>query len=109
MTVKDLSEKLNLKVLNLADGDREIKGGYAGDLLSWVMGRAKEDCAWVTIMTNINVIAVASLADVACVILSENAAPDEQMLSVSGQKEINLLQSEKDTFTLCGEIATLLK
>jgi serine kinase of HPr protein (carbohydrate metabolism regulator) len=109
MTVKDLSEKLNLKVLNLADGDREIKGGYAGDLLSWVMGRAKEDCAWVTIMTNINVIAVASLADVACVILSENAVPDEQMLSVSGQKEINLLQSEKDTFTLCGEIATLLK
>ena len=109
MTVKFLSEKLNLKVLNLADGHREIKGGYAGDLLSWVMGRAKEDCAWVTIMTNINVIAVASLADVACVILSENAAPDEQMLSIAGQKEINLLQSEKDTFTLCGEIAELLK
>ncbi len=109
MTVKDLSEKLNLKVLNLADGDREIKGGYAGDLLSWVMGRAKEDCAWVTIMTNINVMAVASLADVACVILSENAAPDEQMLSAAAAKEINLLQSEKDTFTLCGEIATLLK
>ena len=109
MTVKILSEKLNLKVLNLADGDREIKCGYAGDLLSWVMGRAKEDCAWVTIMTNINVIAVASLADVACVIISENAAPDEQMLSVAGQKEINLLQSEKDTFTLCGEIAELLK
>lgn len=109
MTVKDLSEKLNLKVLNLADGDRQVTGGYAGDLLSWVMGRAKEDCAWVTIMTNINVIAVASLADVACVIISENAAPDEQMLSVSGQKEINLLQSEKDTFTLCGEIAEFLK
>ncbi len=109
MTVKDLSEKLNLKTLNLADGQRQATGGYAGDLLSWVMGRAKEDCAWVTIMTNINVIAVASLADVACVILSENAAPDEQMLSVAAQKEINLFQSEKDTFTLCGEIAELLK
>ena len=109
MTVKSLGEKLNLKVLNLADGERQVTGGYAGDLLSWVMGRAKEDCAWVTIMTNINVIAVASLADVACVILSEGTLPDEQMLAAAKQKEINLLQSEKDTFTLCGEIANLIK
>ncbi len=109
MTVKSLSEKLNLKVLNLADGERQVTGGYAGDLLSWVMGRAKEDCAWVTIMTNINVIAVASLADVSCVILSEGTLPDEQMLAAAKQKEINLLQSEKDTFTLCGEIANFIK
>lgn len=109
MTVKTLCEKLNLKALNLADENREVTGGYAGDLLSWVMGRAREDCAWVTIMTNINVIAVASLADVACVVLSEGVLPDEQMLSVAKMKQINLLQSEKDTFTLCGEIATLLK
>ncbi len=109
MTVKTLSEKLNLKVINLADGDRTVTGGYAGDLLSWVMGRAQEDCAWVTIMTNINVIAVASLADVACVIISEGAEPDEQMLQTARAKEINLLHSGKDTFTLCGEIAELLK
>lgn len=109
MTVKSLCEKLNLKVLNLADETRKITCGYAGDLLSWVMGRAKEDCAWVTIMTNINVIAVASLADVSCVVLSEGVVPDEQMLTAAKAKEINLLQSEKDTFALCADIAELIK
>ena len=109
MTVNTLIEKLNLKTLNLADGDREVNGGYAGDLLSWVMGRAREDNVWVTIMTNVNVIAVASLADVSCVVLSENAEPDGEMLSVAKTKGINLLQSEKSTFDLCGEIAEILK
>ena len=63
MIVRELVEKLNLKVLVEGDMDREITGGYCGDLLSWVMGRAKADDAWITIMTNINFVAVASLAD----------------------------------------------
>ena len=109
MTVKTLCEKLGLKALNLADETREVTCGYAGDLLSWVMGRAKENCAWVSIMANINVIAVASLADVSCVVLSEGVLPDKQMLAAAQQKEINLLQSEKDTFALCGDIVELIK
>ena len=43
LTVDKLIEKLGLDVIELADGSREIKGGYAGDLLSWVMGRAQPD------------------------------------------------------------------
>ena len=109
MTVNALIEKSNLKILNLADGEREVNGGYAGDLLSWVMGRAQEDNVWVTIMTNVNVIAVASLADVSCVVLSENVEPDEEMLAAAKSKGINLLQSEKSTFDLCGEIIEILK
>jgi hypothetical protein len=49
--------------LNLSDGEKEITGGYTGDLLSWVMGRASCGNAWITIMSNINIIAVASLLD----------------------------------------------
>ena len=46
MTVGELAAKLNLKTFNESDFDREITCGYCGDLLSWVMGRAKEGCVW---------------------------------------------------------------
>lgn len=109
MTVEQLIKELDLKAFVVAEGEREIQGGYAGDLLSWVMGGANAGDAWVTIMTNINVIAVASLADVACVILSESVTPDEEMINVAKVKGINLLGSDKTTFALCGQIGTILK
>ena len=43
MKVCDIAEKLSLKALSLADSSREVTGVYIGDLLSWVMGRAKAD------------------------------------------------------------------
>ena len=77
MTVRDLIDCTAFKAVNLSEPEREIGGVYIGDLLSWVMGRAKENDAWITIMSNINVAAVASLADVACVVLAENVNLEE--------------------------------
>ena len=71
MTVQDLIPAMGLTVFHLAQPERSISGGYVGDLLSWVMGRAGQDCAWLTIMSNQNVAAVALMADVSCVILTE--------------------------------------
>lgn len=107
MTVKELCDSLGLEILNLSDGDRKIEGGYCGDLLSWVMGRAKSGDAWVTIMNNLNVVAVASLTDCACVIFAENSELDEKLVETAGARDINLLRSEFDAFTLCGEIYRL--
>jgi hypothetical protein len=76
MTVKELSEREEFKILALPEPDRDIEGVYIGDLLSWVMGRAKANCAWITIMSNINIIAVASLANVACILLAEGLTLD---------------------------------
>ena len=76
MTVKALAEALALRPLASPEDDREIVGAYVGDLLSWVMGRAKADDAWITIMSNVNIVAVASLADVACIILAEGVQLD---------------------------------
>ena len=101
MTVNDLINTLDLEPLSLADGDREISGAYAGDLLSWVMGRACEGNVWVTIMTNINTVAVASLADVACVIFAENCEPDEGVVETALAKGVNLLRSPLKTYELC--------
>ncbi len=93
MTVKELCASLNLQEICLPEPEREINGVYIGDLLSWVMGRAEADNAWITIMSNINVIAVASLADVACVILAEGVTLDETVLATAEQKGVNVLTS----------------
>ena len=105
MTVREMSEKLNLNVICMPDGDREVSGGYAGDLLSWVMGRAQSGDAWITIMSNLNIIAVASLADPSCIILSEGVTVDDTVRSRAEAQGVNLLSSELDTFALCAMIA----
>ena len=106
MTVAELAKTASLTIITLPDPDREVVGGYAGDLLSWVMGRAHAGDAWVTIMSNLNIVAVASLADPSCIILSEGVSPDEGVLDRAVNASVNVLGSKKDTFALCAQIAT---
>lgn len=104
LTVDELKEKLELTPYYVEDGEREITGGYVGDLLSWVMGRATSGDAWVTIMSNINVIAVAQLTDVACVILAEGVVPGDELVAAAKMRGINLFSSEEPAFALAGKI-----
>ena len=108
LTVEKLAKELELEILELPDGAREITGGYAGDLLSWVMGRAQAGDAWVTIMSNMNVAAVAQLADVACVVFAEGVRPDGEAVARAKLHEINMLASPKGMFELCAEIKSAL-
>ena len=109
MTVKSFSEENGFSPIVLADPDREICGVYVGDLLSWVMGRAKSDNAWITIMSNLNVIAVASLTDVSCVILAEDVTPDEELVRVAADKGINLITTSLSSYDCAVKISELLK
>lgn len=108
MTVQHLIETLSLEEITVCDRNREVTGGYAGDLLSWVMGRANDGDAWVTIMTNINVVAVASLADVACVLLAEGVSPDEEVVKTAAEKGVTLLRSDKPAYELCKALGAAL-
>ena len=100
MNVSELTEQMRLTVFSLPEGTREVTGGYTGDLLSWVMGRAEAGDAWVTIMSNPNVIAVATLADVSCVVLAEGAAPDKGVAELAAEKGVNLLGGIDSAFAL---------
>ncbi len=93
MTVYELSQNSQFNVLTMPEPDREINGAYIGDLLSWVMGKAQYDNIWITIMSNMNVVAVASLSDVSCVLLAENVTLDDEVLSTAKQKGINILST----------------
>lgn len=94
--------------ISLPDGDREIDGAYVGDLLSWVMGRAQMDNAWITIMTNVNVIAVASLADTSCVILAEGVAMPDELIQTAKDKDINILGSSEPIYETAIKLAGLI-
>lgn len=108
ITVKELCEKNQYEILCMPAPDKEVKGGYAGDLLSWVMGSAEAGDAWITIMSNLNIIAVATLADVACIILTEGVELDEGVLESANERNVNILAAKKDTFAVCAEISALV-
>ncbi|MBR3317705.1 MAG: hypothetical protein IKG21_07845 [Atopobiaceae bacterium] len=107
LKVKDLLEH-GFEALSLPDGDREIDGAYIGDLLSWVMGRAQMDNAWITIMTNVNVIAVASLADTSCVILAEGVDMSDELVSTAEAKDVNILRSNDPTYETAIKLSGLI-
>lgn len=108
MKLKELIQELSLEILNIEDEDREVEGGYAGDLLSWVMGRATNGSAWVTIMTNINIVAVAALCDTACIILAENVEIDQSVIDKAASQDITILRSPLGAFELCAKISSLI-
>ena len=105
MTVNELTAKYALTPVVVPDGEREVSGGYCGDLLSWVMGRAQMDNAWITIMSNMNIVAVASLSDVSAVILAEGVTLDQSVIDTASAKGVNILSSDKGTFEIAAMIA----
>lgn len=108
MTVNELIHSTGYEIINLADGERKIDGGYAGDLLSWVMGRAREDNVWVTIMTNQNIIAVATLIDLACIIIAEDSETDTVLSDLAKEKGVNILKSSDNAFEVCKRLSSLI-
>ena len=98
MTVNELSSREEFSAVSMPEGEREISGVYIGDLLSWVMGRARENCAWITIMSNVNIVAVASLADVSCVILSEGVSLEESVIKTAADKGVNILSTSLNSY-----------
>ena len=98
MTVKELAEKYSLEILSMPEPDKTAAGGYIGDLLSWVMGRAEASNVWFTIMTNMNVAAVAQLSDVSVIIICDGARPDESVISTAYEKSVNILLSQESAY-----------
>ena len=104
MTVKNLADTEIFNSITLPCPERKICGVYIGDLLSWVVGRASSDQAWITIMSNVNIVAVATLADTACIILAEDVTLEKDVIDTATERGINILSSKKSSY----EIAVFL-
>ena len=108
MKVSELCKAAGFTPVTEDAADREVGGVYACDLLSWVIGRAAENAALVTVMTNVNVIAVAVMADLSCVVLSEGVRLDNAELLKAQQNGVAVLSSDKPTFETCVELNRIL-
>lgn len=100
MKISDLKQSLELEELLVVNLDRQVKGAYSCDLLSWVMTRLSADYVWVTIMSNINTIAVASLSDAACIIFTENAEVSSEIINKAKEEGISLFKTKKSSFEI---------
>ncbi len=110
MKVSELVEKLNLEIISGNEGlNNTIHGGYACDLLSDVMGNAQEGQVWITLQTHKNVMAIASLKDLAAVILVKGLKPDDDTREQSEKEGIPVLSTKEEAFETAGKIYEIIK
>ncbi len=98
MTVNELIKEYGFTPVSLCDPGREVHGCYVGDLLSWVMGRAQPGNLWITIMTNVNTVAVGSLADVSAVLLAEDVKLSQPVIDCAAARGVNILSTPLSAF-----------
>ena len=104
-----IADKMNWEKLALPNPNANVSGGYAGDLLSWVMSRAEEGQIWVTIMTNINILAVASLVGVSAIVVADGAEISSEIIDKAHELGINLFRSKLSTFDIACAIGRELE
>ena len=95
MTTKELSAACGFAPAVEAE-TREIAGIFTGDLLSWAMGRA-------------NAVAVAALADCACIVLCHGAALDAVAKTRAEEQGINIFTTDLPEFEAGFALARAMK
>ncbi len=106
MTVQDVMELIEAKDMTPeTDKTAEVSCGYTCDLLSWVMAHGAAGMAWVTVQTHMNVIAVASLMEMAAVIIPEGIEMEAPSLEKAQDEGINVLQTQLTAYEICARLA----
>ena len=98
MTVEAFVNAIGFKTVCMPSPEKEIDGVYIGDLLSWVMGNAACGNVWITIMSNANIVAVASLVDISCILLAEGVEPDDDVVNTAESKGINIISTKLSSY-----------
>jgi len=108
MNVGEVAEKLGLKVLAGSSGlSKKLTGVYICDLLSWVMAHGKKGNAWITVQTHTNIIAVAALLELSCIVVPEGIEVEEETLKKAEEEGIAVLQSEASAYELAKNLYKL--
>lgn len=103
MTVAELAEKIKGTVIS-GSLEKALEGCYIGDLLSLAMSKVQESNIWITIQTNINSVAVASLTEAGCIVICDGFTLDDNALVKAKEEDIPVITSEMSAF----EIARLI-
>ena len=109
MTVENFTKELGFEILAMPSPDLSVDGAYIGDLLSWVMGKAAEGNVWITIMTNVNIVAVAMLREISAIVLAEGVEIDGEALEAANLKGINILRTPLTSYEAAKKIAEIIQ
>lgn len=101
MNVGELAKKINGSLLS-GDENRNLAGCYIGDLLSLCMSRVEADNIWITIQSNINIVAVASLTDAGCIVVCDGFEPDSDALNKAKDEEISIISTSMSAYEIAG-------
>jgi len=107
MYISEFAEKLQITSLYEKDESIEIEGVYIGDLLSIVMSKAKKNYAWITIQTHINIVAVAELLELACIIVVENMEVASDTLEKAKELNIPVFKTSDSAYTIACRMADM--
>ena len=88
--------------------DKDVTGGYTGDLLSDVMGNSREGYIWITRQVHQNIVAVASLKEHAGIILINSSQPTDDTLEKARTEQIPIMVSDLPAFEISGKVFNLL-
>lgn len=85
----------------------QVSTAYQSDLLSCVMSCGGEKSIWITLINNINIVAVATLLDIPIIIITENAMPGEATIERANMEGVNLFLTRKGNYEVAGRLFTL--
>jgi len=92
MKIIDITSKKNFTLLtHQVSVSKEISGLYACDLLSFVMSHARENNVLLTVVSNFNTLAVASLLNLSCIIFVSGVIPKQEFIEKAEEEKIALL------------------
>ena len=107
MTIIKLAEELDLEKLS-GDSDRDVESCYISDLLSRVLGGCSSGDVWITVQSSLNMVAVAVMTDVSCVILPEGLTAQENVIEKANEEGLTIFTSKETAYSLAIKIAKLL-
>ena len=109
LKVKDLISEKTKALTNETGLENEIGDGYVCDLLSWVMSHGQAGTAWVTVQRSLNVVAVATLIDCACIVLAENVLVEADFLDKAKEEGIAVLSTSLTAYQFSTQLAAALE
>jgi hypothetical protein len=109
VNIADIPSVLPCRAAQAAYEDRPLSGGFAGDLLSDVMGKARADSVLVTVQAHRNTIAVASLAGLAAVVVCHGRPVPDDMADAAREEGVAVFVTELDPFEASGRLWAALR
>jgi len=107
MTISEMAKELNLERLS-GESDREIESCYISDLLSRVLGGCSPDDVWITVQSSLNMVAVAIMIDVSCVILPEGLTAPDNVIEKANEEGLTIFTSKESAFSLAVKISKMI-